>query len=177
MTDLENSFIILATDRLILQRMQPSAIAPLVELWSDPITTRYLGGPRDRAWLQMEFDKSAQAPYSEQFDLWPVLEKATGFFIGHSGLLEKDIEGVPELELNYIFKPSAWGNGYATEIGRALIQYAFGPLKLKRLIALIEPQNAASERVAMRIGMRCEKEVVRPGGALRKVYAIETKGK
>jgi RimJ/RimL family protein N-acetyltransferase len=44
---------------------------------------------------------------------------------------------------------------------------------LCRLIALIEPENRASERVAVKIGMRLEKEVVRPGGALRKVYAVE----
>ena len=44
---------------------------------------------------------------------------------------------------------------------------------MERLIALIEPGNVASERVAVGIGMRFEKEVIRPGGALRKSYAIE----
>jgi len=41
-----------------------------------------------------------------------------------------------------------------------------------RLIALIEPQNGASERVAVKIGIRVEQEVIRPGGELRKLYAV-----
>jgi RimJ/RimL family protein N-acetyltransferase len=43
------------------------------------------------------------------------------------------------------------------------------------LIALIEPENLASERVAVKIGMRFDKEVVRPGGALRRLYVIEAR--
>ena len=42
-----------------------------------------------------------------------------------------------------------------------------------RLIALIEPQNGASERVAVKIGIRVEQEVIRPGGEARTVYAVE----
>lgn len=41
-----------------------------------------------------------------------------------------------------------------------------------RLVALIEPQNGASERVAVKVGMRLEQEVIRPGGEVRKVYAV-----
>ena len=46
-------------------------------------------------------------------------------------------------------------------------------MKIKRLIALIEPENEASEMVARKIGMIFEKEVVRQGGVKRKVYVIE----
>jgi SAM-dependent methyltransferase len=41
------------------------------------------------------------------------------------------------------------------------------------LIALIEPGNDASERVAQKIGMQMERETIRPGGATRCVYAVE----
>jgi len=41
-----------------------------------------------------------------------------------------------------------------------------------RLIALIEPENGASERVAVKVGMRLEKEVIRPGGEVRKMYVV-----
>jgi RimJ/RimL family protein N-acetyltransferase len=44
---------------------------------------------------------------------------------------------------------------------------------LKRVVALIEPENRASERVAVKIGMSLEREVVRPGGERRKLYVIE----
>jgi RimJ/RimL family protein N-acetyltransferase len=60
-------------------------------------------------------------------------------------------------------------------MGQVLKRYAFEEMGIERLIALIEPENAASERVALKIGMRFDREVTRPGGARRKVYAIEAK--
>jgi RimJ/RimL family protein N-acetyltransferase len=40
-------------------------------------------------------------------------------------------------------------------------------------MALIEPENAGSERVALKVGMTLEREVVRPGNELRRLYAVE----
>lgn len=175
MSSVEGSLIILETGRLIMRRQQASDVAPLVNLWADPEVTRHLGGPRDKDWLQSVFEETAQDPYAERYDLWPVVEKETGQVVGHCGLLEKEVEDRTEIELNYILAVSAWDKGYATEIGQALKHYALAEVGIERLIALIDPGNKASERVAMKIGMRLEKEVVRPGGALRRVYAIESK--
>jgi ribosomal-protein-alanine N-acetyltransferase len=97
----------------------------------------------------------------------------TNEVIGYCGLLEKEVDGENEIEINYIFTPSAWGKGYAKEIGKGIIDYAFNVKKLDRQIALIKPENKASEFVAKKIGMKYEKEVVRPGGEKRKVYVIE----
>lgn len=144
----------------------------LVELWSDPEVTRYLGGPRDRGWLKTVFEETAQDPYAEEYDLWPVVERETGEVVGHCGLLEKEVEGELEVELTYVLAVSAWGKGYAAEIGEALKRQAFEERGIERLIALIEPENAASERVAVKVGMRFEREVVRSGREVRKVYAV-----
>jgi ribosomal-protein-alanine N-acetyltransferase len=173
MDDAERSPIILETDRLILRVQRASDIPALVDLWSDPQVTRHLGGPRDREWLRSELEQVAEDPYAERHDLWPVIERATGRVVGDCGLLEKEVAGRAEIELIYVLAAWAWGKGYATEIGQALKRHAFEEMGIKRLIALIEPENAASERVAVKIGMRLEEEVVRPGGALRKVYAVE----
>jgi len=175
MSSVERSLVILETERLILRRQQVSDIMPLVDLWADPEVTRYLGGPRDRDWLQSVFEETAQDPYAERYDLWPVIEKETGQVVGHCGPLEKEVEGRVEIELNYILVLSAQGKGFATEIGQALKHYAFERMGIERLIALIEPENGASERVALKIGMRFDREVVRPGGALRKLYIIKSK--
>jgi ribosomal-protein-alanine N-acetyltransferase len=172
---MEATSTILETERLLLRRQQASDIGFLTDLWADPQVTRYLGGPRDRDWLRSAFEETARTPYAEQYDLWPVVEKETGQVVGHCGLLDKEVDGRTEIELTYIFSPSAWGKGYATEIGQAIKQAAFEKMGVERLIALIEPENEPSERVAIKLGMRLEKEITRPGGALRKVYVIETK--
>ncbi len=173
---MENPSTILETERLLLRRQRASDIPFLTDLWADPEVTHYLGGPRDRDWLRSVFEETAQNPHAEQYDLWPVVEKESEQVVGHCGLLDKEIDGRTEIELTYVLSPSVWGKGYATEIGQAIKQLAFEKMRVKRLIALIEPENEPSERVAIRLGMRLEKEMIRPGGALRRIYAIEAEG-
>ena len=66
-----------------------------------------------------------------------------------------------------------WGQGYATEIGQAILRLAFTKMGLMRLVALIAPGNQSSERVAIKVGMHFEKEIIRPGGTIRKLYIVE----
>jgi RimJ/RimL family protein N-acetyltransferase len=67
------------------------------------------------------------------------------------------------VEIGYRLRRSSWGNGYATEAARAVRDYAFTVRGRKRLIALIDPSNAASLRVAEKIGMHYEKDVLLKG--------------
>ena len=175
MRNAKSSLIILETDRMILRFQQASDVEFLVDLWSNAEVTRYMGGPRDQDTLRSGFEETAKDPYAERFDLWPLIEKDSGQPVGHCGLLEKQVEGSIEIELVYVLAPTAWGKGYATEIGNALKRYAFGEMSIRRLIALIEPRNTPSEKVAVKIGMLLEKEVTRPGGGIRKMYVIESK--
>ncbi len=167
---------ILETGRLLLRRQTADDIPALVALWSDPEVTRYMGGPRDRQFLEEEFRKTAQEPGKERFDLWPVIERSTGQLVGHCGLLDKDIDGSVEIELVYVIRTACWGQGYATEIAAAIRDHAFRNLGIRRLVALIDPRNGGSEKVALNVGMRCEREVPRPGGARKRLYVVEVDG-
>ena len=164
---------IVETERLRLRPVEFSDIPALVDLWSDPDVTRYMGGPRDRVELTRIFQEVARDPWAERYDMYPVEEKETGRLVGHCGLTNKEVEGKTEIELVYVLAQSAWGRGYATEIATAIKAYAFEQMGVARLIALIEPENEASEKVAVKVGMRLEKQVVRPGGAIRRVYGVE----
>jgi ribosomal-protein-alanine N-acetyltransferase len=170
---MNTSHEILETKRLVLARLLPAHVPALVELWTDPEATRYLGGPRERVSLAADLEKTAQNPYAETYDLWTLVEKESGKVIGHCGLLDKEIDGTVEIELVYVLAPFAWGKGYATEIAKGIKEHAFENLGIKRLISLIEPSNSASERVAIKVGMHLEREVVRPGGLIRRVYAVD----
>jgi len=169
---MSSSMTILTTERLHLKRLQTSDVLQLIDIWCDPEATRFMGGPRDRVKLEAGFADDVKDPFAERFDLWPVKEKSSGSVVGHCGLLDKVIDGKKEIELIYVFCKDAWGKGYASEMGQALMWYAFEEMNIERLIALIEPENAASERVAVKIGLRFEKEVIRPGGHKRKVYVV-----
>lgn len=169
----KNPLFILETERLFLRRQQLDDVSFLVDLWSDPIVTRYVGGPRKREWLQSAFEDTAQNPFAEVYDLWMTIEKGSRQRLGHCGLINKEVEGKLEYDLGYFFDRSTWGNGYATEICRALLQHAREDLGLRRLITLIDPLNTASQKVALKLGMKLEREIIRPGDALRRIYAIE----
>jgi len=161
----------LETLRLVIRDLEVADVPGLVKLWTDPDATRYMGGPRDEAGLRasLEEDLEGDAP---RFDLWPALDKASGELVGHCGLLEKSVDGVPEIELVYVLARAAWGRGLGTEAAGRLRDYAFTELGLGRLIALIDPENIASGRVATKLGFRLEKTTVRPGGRLMHVYAL-----
>jgi ribosomal-protein-alanine N-acetyltransferase len=166
---------ILHTERLVLRRLHSaSEITALLDLWTDPEVTEFMGGPRNREDLQADFEATLESPNRNEYDLWPLLERDTLRVVGHCGLLHKDIDGAAEIEVVYVIARSEWGQGYASEIAQALIQHAFRKLELTRVVALIDPGNTGSERVAGRIGLHFERDVVRPGGAIRRVYAAET---
>ena len=164
--------VILETERLLLRYMKPEDIPCLVNLWTDPDVTRFMNGPREIATLRENLSVTAEHPLAESFDLWPLVEKASGELIGQCGVIDKEVDNLIEYELVYVLAKKVWGKGYATEIGRALVTYAYHVRNINRLIALVEPENTASEKVAKKIGMHLEKEVIRPGGGIRRVYAV-----
>ena len=165
--------VILETQRMILRLQQASDVDFLVKLWLDKEVGKYTGSAHEEDFLRAEFEKTAKNPRAEKYDLWIVQEKQTGELLGHCGYIDKEVEGKIEYDICYFISPEYWGKGYATEMAHALKEYAFGELGLTRIIALINPENVASAKVAQRIGMKLEKTIVRGESALRDMYAIE----
>jgi RimJ/RimL family protein N-acetyltransferase len=165
----------LETRRLLLRPLQAADIPSLVALWSDTEVTRYLGGPRDPAHVQEVLERDLRDMATAEpspYGFMAVLEKTTGRLVGDCGLTEKDVDGRREVEVVYVFAVDAWGQGYATEAASALRDYAVDRRGLRRLIALIDPENIPSARVAAKIGMRFERATVRPDGSVRHVFAL-----
>ena len=162
------------TERLLIRSLEVADASPLAAIWSDPEVTRHMDGPRDFADIRQGLEEDARAGSCAEIDLWPVVEKSTGRVIGHCGFLEKDVNDQAEIELIYVFASDCWGKGYATEAASALRDHAFHRLGLRRLIALINPGNPASARVAEKIGMQLEGETRRPSGKMMSVYSIHS---
>jgi len=163
--------IITETERLTIRLLGELDIPAIASIWTDERVTRFMGGPRDFAHLCASFKQDLSNPPS-QFDLWPVTEKNSGIIVGHCGLLQKAVDGRDEIELTYVIASAFWGRGYATEAAAAIRDYAFRRLSVPRLVSLIDPANTASERVALKLGMKLEADTVRPSGKTMRVYAI-----
>jgi RimJ/RimL family protein N-acetyltransferase len=73
---------------------------------------------------------------------------------------EAEASGPTELEVGYALGRPYWGSGYATEAARAVRDHALGPMGRERLIAFIRPDNVRSRRVAEKLGMQHERDVV-----------------
>jgi len=65
--------------------------------------------------------------------------------------------------IGYFVDKAHWGNGYATEMVKALIRFGFQDLDLHRIYAHCDAENPATRRVLEKVGMRQE-------GLLREHY-------
>lgn len=166
---------ILRTPRLRVRYQTEADIEPLTDLWSDPLATRYLGGIRERAFLRTEFAKTAASPRAELWDLWPTDLCSTGELAGYGGLIPKVVRGKEFLELTYIIVPKYWGQGLATELAQGLVDFAWNDRKLEELIAIIEPENEGSKRVASKAGFLLWTTEER-GGRIKEVWRAASQG-
>jgi ribosomal-protein-alanine N-acetyltransferase len=160
------------TDRLIIKSNQEVDLEPLAALWADPEVTHYMGGPRNYEEILRILREDAKLNPQPTYDLWPIIEKETGQIVGAGGILDKDIDDKKEYEVVYVLARSAWGKGFATEVASSLKDYAFDELGLKRITALIDRDNLKSERVATKIGLRYEKDTIRPNGKTMRLFAL-----
>ena len=81
------------------------------------------------------------------------------------------MDGQQEVEIGYLLAKEYWGRGLATEAAIAIKNYGFQQLNFNRLISLIVPENIASQKVAIKNGMKYEKDTTH-AGIKHRVYAI-----
>jgi RimJ/RimL family protein N-acetyltransferase len=67
------------------------------------------------------------------------------------------------LEIGWALRRGFWGRGYATEIGRAGLEFAFDALGVQAVVSCTVPHNVRSRAVMERIGMHSAGEIRSPG--------------
>jgi len=165
--------LVLQTPRLDLRHLQARDLDALAAMYADEETRLYFpDGTRTREQTARELTHFAHGhPQHPQLGLWATVERDSGIVIGRCGLLPWKIDGRDEVELAYLIERARWGQGYASEAARAILNYARDVLRLPRLIALITPGNAASVRTAQAVGMHFAHDWVDEWG-LCHVYAV-----
>jgi RimJ/RimL family protein N-acetyltransferase len=160
----------LETERLLLRQFLESDVDRYSRMLADPEVMKHLGDGRT---LSREETWRAVAGalghwVLRGYGLYAVEEKETGEFVGRIGLINP--EGWPGIEAGWLIGRQHWGRGYATEGGRAVVAMAYEALGATHLISLIRPDNAASIRVAEKLGAVRESTIQFLGGPCH-IYA------
>ncbi|MFQ3544322.1 GNAT family N-acetyltransferase [Halobacillus rhizosphaerae] len=153
----------LETNRLYFRDYEGKDKALLQSMLTDQDMVRFIGDGRikdsqeTRDFLNRIYQTYEQNP---EYGLKVLVRKEDQTAIGHAGIIPQFVDHREELEIGYWISRPYWRSGYASEAAEALKQYAFQHDITNRLIALIQPGNTGSIKVAEKIGMSLEKEVI-----------------
>jgi RimJ/RimL family protein N-acetyltransferase len=154
------------TDRLRLEPVGPEHADDLWRLHHDETVAAWHGGRYTFDAAYRRACAGRRAWETDGVDKWMAYDRTTGELVGRGGLSRAELEGQSRLEMGWTVRPDRWGRGYATEIGRAGLAFAFHELGADSVIAFTQPHNRRSLAVMKRLGMRYLGEVVRDGGRL-----------
>jgi len=149
-------FPLLATPRLILRDLRPTDLDDLYEYASDPEID---------AFTPWDHYKNIEEARENLNDFMEAYEKHGFWAWGIEHLADKKLIGIininkpgynRKVEVGYAIARAYWGPGLATEAVQALIQYGFEKLDLVRIVAVVLPENKASSKVLLKVGMQFE---------------------
>lgn len=164
--------VVARTRRLLLREIADSDEEALGRWFADPATMTFYPSTRDRKQTR-EWMAAQRACYAQLgYGLWAACDRASAALVGYCGLAQQEVESSPEIEVGYLIRRDLWGQGLASEAARAALRLARRRFGRARPVALIDPRNAASIRVAEKIGMRLEGETVKWGKTLRVYRAV-----
>lgn len=168
-TPLPPDALVLETDRLRLTPLTLNDLDLSQSLLCDPEVMRYVDDPMtSEAVAKHMRDEATKRGAGGRIGIWAATEKQTGRKIGDAVLtpvpIDKDdidwSEVVPErypagqVEVGYLLIPDAWGKGYATEICTRVLRFAFEETALSEVVATTDPENAKSQHVLQKCGLR-----------------------
>ena len=141
------------TERL---RLEPIDVALADDLWTlhqDPGVAAWWEGlwSRDRATATAEsFGRSWRR---DGVGKWLAHDRVTGALVGRGGASITTDLGGRDVEIGWTVRGELWGRGYATEIGRAALQFVDEVLGVDEVVAYTEVHNRRSRAVMERLGM------------------------
>ncbi len=151
------SAIIIETDRLFLREFKKGDGIHFFQMNADPEVIKYTG---DTPFKDVDeahtFIETYDAYKKTGIGRWAVIRKSDQEFLGWCGLKYHSEDRV--VDIGYRFYRCYWGQGYATESAKAVIQYAFDSLKYPFLVAHAHIHNLASHTVIKKCDMHFVKD-------------------
>ena len=157
------------TERLLLRQWRAADIAANTAMLGDPLSGRFITPDRKpvtdpmAGWRNAAIMAGHWVLYG--FGTFVVEEKASGKFVGRVGPFYPPVW--PGFEVGWGIASEFRGKGYAVEAARATIDWSFATFELDEIVHCIDPENAASQAVARRLG------AVNEGGTMLLSYPVD----
>lgn len=145
------------TSRLVLERWSDDDVGDLTRIGS-PDVVRFLGGtPWTIESARESIELWRQIEERLGISTWALRVRDTGELIGTCGFAGTNVPWMRfdfVIEIGWTLGEPGWGRGYATEAASGALRYGETMYEPRRFVSKCHIENAASERVMYRIGMR-----------------------
>ncbi len=149
---------VLTTSRLLLRTLSMDDVDDAAQLYAHPDVWEFDPGHEpSRTEIETMLQYRIWQQERNGFGALAVESRENGAFLGQCGLQTYVWEQLPvssvEMELFYKLGRPFWGHGYAAEACAAVLDFAFGQLKLPRIVSWTNRENARSTALMRRLGM------------------------
>ena len=144
------------TERLHLRQWRESDREPFAAMNADPAVMEFFPALQSRQSSDASIDLWQSQFSSQGWSNWAVEPLNSGQFVGFVGLTvpRRVLPFSPCVEIGWRLARSAWGHGFATEGGRAVLQVAFERISLSEVVSFTALGNLRSRAVMERLGLR-----------------------
>ncbi|MDU4891421.1 MAG: GNAT family N-acetyltransferase [Clostridium sp.] len=145
------------TKRCIVQNLKEDDYDDVKLLYFSNKVREFLGGVISNERYNSNFKEMIDS--KEDALYWVIRLKNTNDFIGLVSI-DTHHDGVHK-ELSYQFLPDYWGNGYALEVIRKVLDFISRELNIKNVVSETRVENKASCRLLNSLGMKVVDKVCR----------------
>jgi len=157
----------LHTERLLLTPLTLTDLDLALELWTDPEVVKYVCDVVAEEEVRQEMPDAIKRGGNGGIGIWCVVDRETREKLGSTYLLPMPVDKddtdfslvvmgqMPdaEIEIGFFFKRTAWGRGYATEVCKRLLRFAFEEVSLDEVVASVDEENLVSKKVLEKSGL------------------------
>src|SRR6478736_5451612 len=150
------------TPRLYFRKINNSDFDAWLEFFKHPSSFEHWIAKLDKPEIECKkwFDRQAERHEKNEGGMNALIEKQSKKLIGYCGLIVQTVDQKKELEVAYSLLPDFRSKGYATEASKKCIDFAFKNNFSESLISIISLTNTPSANVAIKNGMKIEKQTV-----------------
>lgn len=163
----------LETERIGFRWWSLDDLPLAIELWGNHDVTRLFAKDRLSA-EQVKERLLTEMERAEKYGIqyWPMFELGSNAHVGCAGLRPYRLQE-RVYEMGFHLRPEHWRKGYATEVGRKVVQYGFENLQANALFAGHHPENGSSRNVLLKLGFKQTGwEFFEPTGLMHPAYML-----